>query len=130
MAPAAALAVQAQNSSLMGASGVDWALVRLVAPLVMRHERDAQLLVSTLARVGGNPTLGVYTSLLQNGFAMGAHGLSGWTDATPLLHAIRAVDSEAFLALLLSSVTQCLETEGTAEESPPKTGKRGKEEQT
>ena len=129
LAPAAALAVQAQNCSLVGASGVDWSLVRNCAPSIMRHEQDVQLLVSTLARVGGNPVQGVYSALVKYGFCMGAHHESGWADATPLLHAIRAVDSEAFVALLLSSVTFCLETEDIVEVSslgPIKSKKRSK----
>ena len=69
---------------------------------------------------------GVYGALVKYGFCMGPCE-SGWADATPLLHAIRAVDSEAFVALLLSSVTFCLETEDIVEVSslgPIKSKKR------
>ena len=42
---------------------------------------------------------------------MGARGIGGWTDISPLLHAIRAVDATSFLALLLGSPLVCVETE-------------------
>ena len=119
MAPAAALAMQAKECVLDGGSGVDWSLIQLVAPHIMKHEPQPQSLMSTLAKVGGIPPLGLYTSLLRHGFTLGGKGPGAWSDASPLLHAIKAVDSDAFIGLLLSSLTQCVEPDEEAITAAP-----------